>query len=369
MYKKVLFVASLFMHIKSFHIGYLEWFKKNGYIVYVAANGNNTDLPFVDKCINIPIQRNPFKIDNYRAYKKLKEIILKENFDLIHCHTPTASVLTRLVKRNTNTKSAVVYTAHGFHFFKGAPIKNWILFYPIEKYLSKYTDALITINKEDYNYAKKFKCKSYLVDGIGLQEDRFISKSNISRQDLMINNDDFVIIYVAELSNRKNQYMLLRAMKHIKDRTRKIKLMLVGSGVNEAVYKEYIQKNNLDDYVRMLGYRDDVFDLLNISDMAVSTSKQEGLPVNIIEAMYMGLPIIATDCRGNRDLIKDGINGCLIHINDYRTLIEKIIELSENKEMCEIYSKNNKNDVRKYLFGDIITKVEKIYLDLLGEVH
>ena len=364
--KKVLFVASIPRHIQKFHLGYLKWFKKRGYIVYVAANGKNIKLPYVDKYIDIPIQRNPFKTDNYRAYKKLKDIISKENFDLIHCHTPTASVLTRLAKKNTNAKSALVYTAHGFHFFKGAPIKNWILFYPIEKYLSKYTDALITINEEDYNYAKRFKCKSYLVNGVGLYENEFVSRSNISRQDLKLNDNDIVIIYVAELSNRKNQKMLLEAMKEINSSSNKIKLLLVGDGPNRAAYEKYIEKNDLKDRVIMLGYRDDVYDLLRLADIAVSTSKQEGLPVNIMEAMYMGLPIIATDCRGNRDLVKDGVNGSLVPIDDEKKLREAIIELSTDKERCHEYSINNKNDIRKYLFPNVIASVEKIYMELLN---
>ena len=154
--KKVLFVASVNSHIIGFHTPYLKMFQERGYEVHVASYGDEK-IEYCDKHHNIHFERFPFKLKNIKAYKELKKIIKDNKFEIIHCHTPTASVLTRLAARNARKKynTKVIYTAHGFHFYKGAPAINWIIYYPIEKWLARYTDCLITINQEDYERAKE----------------------------------------------------------------------------------------------------------------------------------------------------------------------------------------------------------------------
>ena len=166
MIKKVLFVATVVKtHINVFHIPYLKMLKEMGYETHVAARNDFEDsddciIPYCDYYHDMPFERSPIKFNNVKTYKQLKELIFKENFDIIHCHTPMGGVLSRLAYKSlkNKVKTKIIYTAHGFHFYKGAPLINWVLYYPVEKYLSKYTDILITINKEDYNRAKnKFK--------------------------------------------------------------------------------------------------------------------------------------------------------------------------------------------------------------------
>ena len=153
--KKVLFVATVDSHIELFHLPYLKMFKEYGYEVHVATNTDN-EIQYCDSKHKISVERNPLKFCNIKAIKQLTKIINEEHFDIIHCHTPMGSVVARIAARKARkTGTRVIYTAHGFHFYKGAPLKNWILFYPVEKCLAKYTDTLITINKEDYNCAKK----------------------------------------------------------------------------------------------------------------------------------------------------------------------------------------------------------------------
>ena len=174
--KKVLFTATVDSHILHFHIPYLQYFHEQGYEVHVATNGTE-EIPFCDVKHTVSFERSPFKANNIKAIKQLKEIIDKEKFNIIHCHTPMGSVVTRLAAKQARKKynTKVIYTAHGFHFFKGAPILNWILFYPVEKWLSKYTDCLITINEEDYTLAKnKFHAKKVeLVHGVGVDEKKW----------------------------------------------------------------------------------------------------------------------------------------------------------------------------------------------------
>ena len=220
--KKVLFTATVDSHILHFHIPYLKLFKENGYEVHVATNGDEK-IPYCDVKHKISFERNPIKLNNLKAIKQLKKVIDKEKFDIIHCHTPMGSVVTRLAaKKARKNGTRVIYTAHGFHFYKGAPLLNWLLFYPIEKYLSKYTDDLITINKEDYELAKrKFHARNtYYIPGVGVDPNKFninltSEEKHKLRESLGLKDDDFVIIYVAELIKRKNQTMAIEAIKDL----------------------------------------------------------------------------------------------------------------------------------------------------------
>lgn len=297
--KKVLFTATVDSHIIHFHVPYLKLFKENGYEVHVATNGSEK-IPYCDKKHIISFERSPYKINNLRAIKQLKKIIEEEDFDIIHCHTPMGSVVTRLAaKKARKNGTKVIYTAHGFHFYKGAPILNWLLFYPIEKYLSKYTDTLITINQEDYDLAKKKfkKCKNIeLIYGVGLDISKFdfnmteTEKHNL-RKNLGLDDDDFVMIYPARLDKNKNQIQLIKAMKILVKKNNKIKLLLPGDDELNGYYQQQVKMYNLENDILFLGYRNDIPKLLKISDMSVTTSKREGLPVNVIEAMHVGLPI------------------------------------------------------------------------------
>lgn len=358
--KKVLIVATVTGHINAFHIPYLKYFKEQGYEVHVASNGTQK-IEYCDKHFNLPFARFPIKINNIKAYKKLKEIINDNSYEIIHCHTPVGGVLTRLaaIKARKKDKTRVIYTAHGFHFYKGAPLLNWIVYYPIEKYLSKFTDCLITINGEDYNLAKKkFKTKEIrFVNGVGIDENKFnfqISDNEKCkiRQSLDLKDDDFVIIYAAELSKRKNQEMLIKVVKQLIDKgIENIKVLLPGDDSRNGYYQQMTKELKLEHNIKFLGYRKDIPKLLKISNLYVSVAKQEGLPVNIIEAMISGLPIVATDCRGNRDLLLNQLD--LIKINDYESLKNRIIYYMSNE--------TKKTDYSIYTLDKILNEMVKIY--------
>lgn len=213
--RKVLFTATVDSHILHFHIPYLKMFKERGYEVHVATNSDE-NIPYCDKKHKISFERSPFKMNNLRAIKQLKRVIEEEKFDIIHCHTPMGSVVTRLASKHARKAygTRVIYTAHGFHFYKGAPKLNWLLFYPVEKHLSKYTDDLITINNEDYELAlKKFKAKrTYYVPGVGVDPKKFDfelsqEEKHELRKSLGIKDDDFVMIFPARLDKNKNQIL------------------------------------------------------------------------------------------------------------------------------------------------------------------
>ncbi len=355
--KKILFVATVTHHINTFHIPYLKMFKEKGYEVHVASRGKEK-VEYCDKHYDIQFERFPLKPQNIKAYKELKNIINQNKYEIIHCHTPVGGVLTRLAaKKARKAGTRVIYTAHGFHFYKGAPTLNWLIYYPLEKYLSKYTDDLITINNEDYQIAKKkFKAKNtHYIQGVGVNKTKFdflISEDEKDRirKELHIAKNDFVIIYPAELSKRKNQKMLIESMKLLVDKDEKYKLLLPGKDSLNGKYQQLVKQYGLEDNIKFLGFRKDIPKLFKISDLAVSTSKQEGLPVNLIEAMMSGLPVIATDCRGNRDLTK---TENLIKNGDIQKLVMKI-------EKSNILVKNE--NLKELEIEEISKEMEKIYI-------
>lgn len=369
--KKVLFTATVDSHILHFHIPYLKLFKENGYEVHVATNGNE-EIPYCDKKHIVSFERSPYKINNLKAIKQLKRIIETEKFDIIHCHTPMGSVVTRLASKKARKKykTRVIYTAHGFHFYKGAPLLNWILFYPIEKWLTKYTDTLITINNEDYELAKKKfskRCKDIqYVPGVGIDPNKFNIKmsekeKNDLRKSLGLKKDDFIMIYPAELSKRKRQIWLINTISDLLKEHEDIHLLLPGKDSLNGECQKLVSKLNLDKQIHLLGYRKDIQKLLRISNISVSAANQEGLPVNIMEAMYVGLPIVASNCRGNRDLLKDGLKENLIELEDSINFKKKIEKLYKKQEVVSKFSKENKEIIKDYLLNKIILKMKKIY--------
>lgn len=366
--KKVLFTATVDSHILAFHLPFLKWFKEQGYEVHVATNGDE-EIPYCDKKIKISFERSPFKLNNIKAIFQLKKVLLKEKYDIIHTHTPMGSVVTRLAAKKARKQGTrVIYTAHGFHFYKGAPLLNWCLFYPVEKYLSKYTDTLILINKEDYNLAtKKFKkCKDIeYVPGVGIDEKKFDVKMTKEdkhklRKEIGLKDTDFVMIYPAELNKNKNQIMLIDAMEQLIDKYPDIHLLLPGKDSYNGYYQKIVEEKNLDKNIHFLGFRKDIPRLLKISDLSVATSKREGLPVNILEAMYIGLPIIATNCRGQRDLVDNDENGFLVDFS-LQDLVSKIIEVYDNQEVRDRMKKNSQKKIQVYTLNNILKSMINIY--------
>lgn len=382
--KNAIILTTVPSTIEQFNMININLLKEMNYDVYVASNfntpGNIDEIRLENfktelknnniKMYNIDFSRNPLNINNINAYMQLKKIFNNKKFDIIHCHTPICGAITRLASKKTRKNGTkVIYTAHGFHFYKKAPVKNWIIYYPIEKVLSKYTDCLITINEEDYNLAiKKFnKCKKIeLVRGAGIDIEKFdknltIKEKNELKEKVKLNCDDFLLLEVGELNKNKNQIMAIEAMKELVKINNSIKLLLVGVGTQEQFYQNKIKEYNLQNNVYILGYRRDIPKLMQISNILLSLSYREGLPVNVMEAMASGLPIIATDCRGNKDLIVNGENGYIININNMNELKEKILFLLKNKNICEQFEINSKKKIKKYGNKEIKDRLKQIY--------
>ena len=370
--KKVLFTATVDSHILQFHLPFLKLFKDKGYEVHVATNGTE-EIPYCDKKHVITFERSPYKLNNLKAIKQLKKICDEEKFDIIHTHTPMGGVVTRLAAKNARKKygTRVIYTAHGFHFCKGGPLKNWILYYPIEWYLAKYMDTLITINNEDYELAKKKfskRCNDInYVPGVGIDDEKFDIKVTEQekeelRNELGIKDNDFVMIYPAEVSKRKRHLWLINTVAPMLKEHKDMYLLLPGEDSLNGQAHQLIKDYGLEKQLQLLGYRKDIPKLLRISNLSISSSDREGLPVNLMEAMYSQIPMVVTDCRGNRDLVTNGENGFVIEPRDSKAFNEAILKLKEDKKLYKKMSLANKELIKPYMLSEVMKDMEEIYL-------
>lgn len=360
--KKVLFVATVTGHILAFHIPYLKMFKDNGYEVSVASCGGE-DIEYCDCHYNIPMQRNPFSLKNIKSYRQLKNIIEKENFEIVHCHTPVAGILTRLAARKARKHGTrVIYTAHGFHFFKGAPLKNWLMYCPDEKLCSRYTDTLITINTEDFELAKnKFKAKEVkYIPGVGIDTEKFKNitvDKQTKRAELGLTDENIVLLSVGELNENKNHQVIIKSLGKIQNPN--IHYLIAGVGNKKEELEQLAKTNNVN--LQMLGYRKDIPELLQISDIYTHPSRREGLSVALMEAMASGKACVISDIRGNRDLIKNEEGGYLVKSTDVDGFYKAINELVNNKSRRELFGNYNKKTIEKFDIENVETIMRGIY--------
>ncbi len=369
--KKVLLVATVQSHISQFHLPMVKMLKEKGYIVHVAARNNLDEKPgrnlkSVDVVYDVAFSRSPYSIENLKAYKKLKKLIETENYDIVHCNTPVGGILARLacIKRRKQGLTKVIYTAHGFHFYTGGSKVNWILYYPIEKVFSCFTDVLITITKGDFERArKKFHAtKVIYVPGVGVDIDKF-SKANFDKNEkkklIGIKESDFVLISVGELNSNKNHEAVIRVLAKLSDRN--IKYIIAGNGPNKEKLVKLTQTLNLEKSVYLLGYRTDISELLQISDVYCFPSKREGLSLSIMEAMSCGLPCVVSKIRGNVDLIIQGKGGELFSTRDEKKLIQILNSFQNNHVQLKSMGKYNKNKVEEFSLEEVMNTVKMIY--------
>lgn len=368
---KILFVATVQSHVAQFHTGAIELLREKGFEIHVAARNNlkqknGLRLPKCEEVFDIQFERSPFSIKNIQAYKQLKEVIVREKYDIIHCNTPVGGILTRIAARKERKKgTSVIYTAHGFHFYKGASKKNWIIYYPIEKWMARWTDKLVTITNEDYQLAsRKFPCDVYHVHGVGVKTKKYDSvtaeQASAKRKEKGW-NDLFLILCTGELNANKNQITLIKAMPEVLKRNQNVKLLLAGNGPYEDKIKTIVQELNLSDKVELLGYRTDLEWFVRMCDLSVSASFREGLPVNVLEAMYCNKPVIVSNNRGHRELVRSGKNGYIVEPEDIHGFSERIVELIENSNKREKFGNVSKKMVELYTDVNVKEELKSIY--------
>lgn len=351
--KKVLVVASV--------VSFIEWFNKENIAflhedmqcqVHIACNLNyteDTDVARTEQYIrkleqngvvlhNIPFDRSPFSPKGRKVYRELKKLIQTGNFDLIHCHTPTASMMTRLAARKARREgTTVMYTCHGFHFHKAAPLKNWLLYYPVERFLSRYCDYLLTINREDYRRAQTFHCKNvrYIPSvGIDLQKYRQLSVDRSAvREQLGIGDADIMIISAGELIPRKNHQVIIRALAKLQNPT--LHYVIAGKGQLMEELHTLSRQLGVEKQTHLLGFRTDIAQLYGAADIGAFPSRIEGLGMAGIEMMATGLPVVSSNVHGIMDYVKNGVTGFAVPPEDVDGFARAIERLAGDPALCE----------------------------------
>ena len=356
---KILYVTTISNTINSFLIPHIRLLIEQGHEVDIACN---KEMDLEEELIHlgchihlIEFQRIPLKKENIIAYKKIKKLVIDEGYNLIHTHTPIASFVTRVACRKIKNVR-VLYTAHGFHFYKGAPIKNWIVYYLMERIAAKWTDGIITINNEDFESSKKFHIRDngrvFLIPGIGVDTSQYKSISLEEKKKLRRENgykeNDFLLIYAAELNGNKNQEFLIENVALLKKSYPTIKLLLAGDGELMSDYEKYIDRLNVRDNVNLLGYRSDLAKIIPMCDVGVSASLREGLGINIIEYMSCKLPVVASENRGHKEIIKNGENGFLYKVNNSNHFNKLIENLYIDRSLKEKLGANAVDSIDKF---------------------
>ena len=364
---KILYITTI-GGTMNFFKNFIRELVEQGHTVDLACNDSVSkpaDMYIEIGCriYSISTSRSPYSKGNIIAIKQIKKLVEKNGYDIVHCHTPLAAMCTRIACRKMRKKGLkVIYTAHGFHFYKGAPLKNWLLYYPIEKICAHWTDTLININLEDYAFSKK-KMKAKRVEyvpGVGVDTSRFDNVSTgreAKRKELEIPEDATIVISIGELNANKNHEAIIRAVAKIPG----IYYMIAGKGLLKDYLQNLIDELGISDRVKLVGFRRDIGELLNCADIFAFPSYREGLPVSAMEAMYMGLPVVASDIRGVRDLIENGKNGYLCNPFDSNTFCEKLTILADDKKLCEEMGQANKEKVKNFRMEKVDKTVREIY--------
>lgn len=369
---KVLLTATVQSHICQFHKPLAEVLHEHGCEVHVAAKDNLAEkngltLDFADKVFDVPFARSPKSRDNISAYKQLKKIIDAENYDIIHCNTPMGGIVTRLAAKKARKNGAkVFYTAHGFHFYNGAPKKNWFVFYPIEKFMARFCDKLITITNEDFTLTKsKFPAEAAHIHGVGVYTERYhpVSKEDNASMRLAENltPGQFVILCVGELNQNKNQKALIKAAAMLKNQIPGLKILLAGNGPLKTDLLNQIKENSLEEQVCLLGYRTDLEMITPAVDLVVSCSHREGLPLNILEAMLCRKAVVASINRGHNELVENGVTGYLVQADDSEAYADKIFLLYNDRFLSEQMGAAGYKKAQLYTTESVKKELEEIY--------
>lgn len=379
--KRVLMLASVASMIDQFNMPNIALLQKLGYQVDVACNfieGNTcSDARVAElkqklqdmhvRCYQIDFARNIKHMgQNMKALWQVEGLMKQNTYTFCHCHSPIGGVVARIAGHQTRTK--VIYTAHGFHFYQGAPVMNWLVYYPVEKVLSRWTDVLITINHEDYKLAKKkFKMKKLTyVPGIGIDTQREClsqKEKEEKRKELGIPQDAFLITNAAEFTPNKNQKTVIEAIEQLHNPN--IYFVMCGIGEKKAELEQYVKEHGLEEHIRFVGFRNDLHEILQTSDCFVLSSFREGLSVALMEAMAEGLPVVCGRIRGNVDLIKDGKGGILVspeNKEDYEAAFRKWYEMKQKEfQKFENIGLNNRNKVEAFSKETVDPIMKKVY--------
>ena len=383
--KKVLMLASVASMIDQFNIPNIAILQELGYKVEVACNfekGNTCSEERVAELkktleklgvdyYQIDFTRNVADLpQDFKSYQQVKDLVVEHQYSFVHCHSPIGGVIGRLVCHETGTK--VIYTAHGFHFYDGAPLKNWMIYYPVEKFLSRYTDVLITINKEDYKRAKEkfYAKKTVYIPGVGVDTKKFaackVNKAQ-KRNSLGVDDNDFLLLSVGELSERKNQKVIIDALGVMREDATigNIIYFAVGQGDMQEEFEHLVKRYKLEDHVKFLGFRTDIDELCEVADCFVHPSVREGLGIAPLEAMAAGLPLISSMVNGIKDYTRDCVSGCCVDPTSVEQMVAAIKKMRDDEEFRLRCGANNILTAKNFDIRNTDEIMQNLYSEIL----
>ena len=367
---KVLFTASTYSHIVNFHLPYLRKFREEGWTVHAACGGPSMPIPDVERVIDLPFEKSMWSPKNFKAAVLLSDEMRRENYDLIVTHTSLAAFFTRLALWGLEERPKVANMVHGYLFDDETPWLKWSLLLGAERWTAADTDLVLTMNRWDYETAKKYQLGQRVVQipGVGVDFSRFDRVSSDSREKMRkkwgVPEDAFVLIYAAEFSVRKSQNIIIRAMKRLPN---KVWLVLAGEGILREDCQQLVRTLGLEERVLFPGQVRDIPAWYAMADAAASASRSEGLPFNIMEAMYAGLPVVASGVKGHSDLIEDGATGLLYPYGDAGACAERILRLTASERLRRTLSRNAKETIEQYGLDRVLPMVWGQYNGLMEQ--
>lgn len=380
---KALFVTTIGGFVPQFEMNDVQILQEYGVEIHYASNFENPVYDFDEAALNragikthpIDIQKSPIHFwRNLKVIRRLKEIIDAEGIDFIHCHNPMGGVTARLAAHLSRRKPYVIYTAHGFHFYQGAPLLNWMLFYPAERFLARFTDVIITINREDRSRAETFHLRKggavYQIFGVGVDMERFCPRPGDAaamRKMLCIPEHAFHIVTAAELNENKNQSVMIRAIAALDDP--EIYYSICGKGPNRAALEELIAKYDLGARVRLLGYRYDMADVLQTADCFAFPSYREGLGIAAVEALACDVPVIAADNRGTKEYMQHDVNGVVCQADDVTAFSDAIRRLKTDAQYHARLRAQCRASVQRFAIDEVDQMMRHIYWEVTNRLE
>lgn len=375
---KVLIVTTIGGFLPQFEMNDVRILQEYGAQIHYASNFNNNiyelDLDALKNrgiiCHPIVIEKNPFTWKNLLAYRQIRKIIDEENIQVVHCHNPTGGALSRLAAASSHSKPKVIYTAHGLHFYRGVKMVNWLLYYPVERFLAHYTDCLITINREDRIRTNHFRLKPggiiRQIHGVGIDLEKFQKRDEMRepmREKLHIPEGAFHIVTAAELTENKDQATVIKAIAALDDQD--IYYSLCGKGPTLKKLKQLVREMGLQGRVRFLGYCNNMADILQSADCFAFPSRREGLGVAAVEALACSVPVIAADNRGTREYMADGVNGIVCAPGSPEAFSEAIRTLKEDTRLRKQMAANSRESVEHFGIADTEMRMRMIYQEII----
>lgn len=366
----VLFIATVYTHLANFHLPFMKVLQEWGYDVHAAASsaeGRKDEVAALGvTCWEVPFARSPYSPANIRAFRRLRELMKAKRFDLIHVHTPVAAFMGRYLCRATQQRP-VLYTAHGFHFYRGAPLKNWLVYHTAERIAARWTDGLIVMNGEDLASARKLGFTEgenlFYVHGVGVDLALYAgggAQGKPVRAEFGLEANEVMVSCVAELTESKDHHFLLQAWQKLAKHGNPARLFLVGGGKLRVALQKKVETEKITG-VHFLGHRRDVPQILSETDIFVLVSKREGLPKSVMEAMAAGKPVIATNIRGNRDLVEDGRTGLLVEQGDVAGLADALEKLISDRRLQEALGASGREKIEDYSLGKVSAEMAAVY--------